>query len=222
MLMRCFTSILALALLAAGLAVTPTFAQGPARIRFIVRDATAQPQQGITIMLDAGDGRGAAPYVTDDAGATQRIISPTSLVTVTQVLDSDSTPLSFEMTTLEGLLVIPLSGDLEVPWAYDRASRSVISLPRTMSNEAFPELEVLPEEADGQAELAGTPAPAGEPGALVVAGEPEPVAGSNAMFWVILGGLILIGIGMGLFVWAQARAARPRPRRAAPRQQGRR
>lgn len=216
--MRRLPVILAFALLT----VSAAFAQGPARIRFIVRDATAQPQQGITIMLDVGDGRGASSYVTDATGATQRIISPSSVVTVTQVLDRDSTPLSFEMTTLEGLLVIPLSGDLDVPWAYDRASRSVISLPRTMSNEAFPELEVLPAEADGQAELVGTPAPAGDPGALVVAGEPAPVAGSNGLFWIILAGLILAGVGLGLFAWAQARAARPRPRRAAPRQQGRR
>lgn len=217
--MRRLLTILALTLLAAGFAITPAFAQGPASIRFIVRDATAQPQPGVTIRLDAGDGRGAFSYVTDDTGATQRIIAPSRLVTVTQVLDSDAAPLSFEMTTLEGLLVIPLSGDLDVPWAYDRASRSVISLPRTMSNEAFPELEVLPAEADGQVELASTPVLAGEVGALVVTGEPE-ASGSNRMFWIILAGLILAGVGMGLFVWAQARAARPRS--PASRRQGRR
>lgn len=213
-------SIVALALLAAGLTAAPAYAQGPARIRFVVRDGAAQPQPGITIMLDAGDGRGASPYVTDDMGATQHIISPSSLVTVTQVLDSDNTPLTFEMTTLEGLLVIPLSGDLEVPWAYDRASRSVISLPRTMSNEAFPELDVLPEEADGQMELAGTAAPAEAPGALVVAGEPEQQEASSNVFWLILAGLILAGVGAGLFVWAQARAHAPQARRPAPRKPG--
>lgn len=218
--MRRLVSILALALVAA-LVVAPAFAQEPVGIRFIVRDAMAQPQPGITIVLDAGDGRGASAHVTDDTGATERMIAPSRLVTVTQVLDSDRTPLSFEMTTLDGLLVIPLSDDLDVPWAYDRASRSVISLPRTMANEAFPELEVLPAEADGQADLAGTPAPAGSLTPVVVAGKAMPESsGSSRMFWLILAGLVLAGAGMGLVVWAQARAVRPRS--PAPRRQGRR
>jgi len=224
--MRCVhvIPILALALLAlaaAGLGVPPAGAQEPASLRVIVRDATAQPQPGITIVVDAGDGRGAVPYVTDATGATPRILAPTSLVTITQVLDSDRTPLAFELTSLEGVLVIPLRGHLDLPWAYDRASRSVISLPRTMRNEAFPELEVLPAEADGQRPAAADgprptgagPAPAGAPPA-------PPPAGGPGWFWIILAGLLLSGAGLSLVVWAQARAARTR--RAAPRPPGRR
>lgn len=216
-----FLLIRSIAALAAALTVSVAGAQEPARIRFVVRDATAQPQPGITIMLDAGDGRGVSAYATDATGATPFIIVPSSVVTVTRVLDRDTTPLSFEMTTLDGLLVIPLRGDLDVLWAYDRASRSVISLPRTMRNEAFPELEVLPAEADGQ-DLARTPPPAGASGTTSVPDDSPPAAGSSGMFWIILAGLILAGVGVGLLAWALARAARPSPRRPTPRQQGRR
>jgi len=208
--MRRLIPILALALLAARM-TAPVAAQEPSRIRFIVRDSTATPQPGITVMLDVGDGRGALPRVTDATGATAPMRSPTSLVTVTQVLDRDTTPLTFEMTTLTGLLVIPLAGDLDVPWAYDRASRSVISLPRTMSNEAFPELEVLPGAGDDQLVLPGTPTPAGEAATLLVPGEPARAASTSMLFWLLVVGLILGGVGLGLFVWAQARAGQRRP-----------
>jgi hypothetical protein len=192
-----------IALLAAGLAITPALAQGPGSVRFVVRDGSAAPQPGVTVTLDAGDGRGPAAYSTDETGATPRVISPTGLVTVTRVLDRDQAPLSFEMTSLDGLLVIPLSGDLDVPWAYDRASRSVVSLPRTMTNEAFPELEALPAEADGQG------APAAESAtALLIAGEAAEAAPGNRGFWLLVAGLVLAGAGLGLFIWAKARSAR--------------
>lgn len=208
-------SILVVAVLAAG--VVPVFAQGPAEIRFVVRDGTATPQPGIKVTLDAGDGRGPQPYVTDETGATPRILSPTSLITVTQVLDSDGVPLSFETTTLDGLLVIPLSVEqrVEIPWAYDEASRSVISLPRTMENEAFPELEVMP--PDSEVALISTPVVESAVSPLVVEGEPAPAARSS-FFWVIVGGLLLFGIGLGLFVWSLARATQRRQRGSMGRQ----
>jgi hypothetical protein len=179
-------------------------------VQLIVRDAEARPQQGITVMLDAGDGRGVASYVTDATGATPRISAPTGVVTVTRVLDRDTTPLSFEMTTLDGLLVIPLHGDLDVPWAYDPASRSVLTLPRTMRNEAFPELEVLPEEADGQATVPVTRGADEAVPTLVGVDPSEPEPARSGGFWIVLAGLILGGVGLGVLAWVLARAPRRR------------
>jgi hypothetical protein len=212
--------ILAFVLLAAGVAATSVSAQGPTGIRFIVRDSAATPQPGIRVTLDTGDGRGPQPYDTDDLGATPHILSPTSLITVTRVLDSDGVPLSFETTTLDGLLVIPLSSErgIEIPWAYDEVSRSVISLPRTMENEAFPELEVM--APDDTVSLISTPVAEAPVAPMVVGGEPTPAARSG-FFWVIVGGLLLVGVGLGLFVWSQARATQRRQRRPVQRQRGR-
>jgi|GEM_PF-3985490 len=213
--MRHTAILMALALLTVGLAS----AQESASIRFVVRDPHATPQRGIRITLDLGDGRGPRSHVTDDRGATERLISPTGLVTVTHVLDADNTPLTFEMTTLDGRLVLPLTGDREIPWAYDRASRSVISLPRTMSNEAFPELSA--ERATSSLDLRGTPAPAaGTPAPILVSGDAGQAEAGGGAFGYVIGGIVLIGAASSL--WVGIRATRATRATQTPRRDPRR
>lgn len=202
--MRHTAILMALVLFTVGLAS----AQESASIRFVVRDPHATPQRGIRITLDLGDGRGPLSHVTDDRGATERLISPTGLVTVTHVLDAENTPLTFEMTTLDGMLVLPLTGDREIPWAYDRASRSVISLPRTMSNEAFPELSA---ERTSAIDLRDTPAAAGTPAPILVSGDAGQAEAGGGAFGYVVGGIVLIGAALGLWV-GMRRRRRPPPR----------
>lgn len=184
-------------------------AQAVAQLRIVVRDATATPQPGIQIQIDTGDGSGPVIHVTDDAGDTGPILAPTRLVTITQVLDVDGTPLSHEMTTLDGLLVIPLMDDLTIPWAYDRASRSVITLPRTMTNEAFPELPMLADAEVVPTALAATPGAS----AAVVIDAPSAPAGPPWWVWAFLGAVLCAGLGLGLGMWWMVRRSRPSPRR---------